>query len=569
MFFNLKFGTFLIKIFIIFILILLNQNVFAFSKKEEDKIIKYSKNFYSDVYNTFDNSSKISSRLSKETSLSKETINSIINWRYENIDKIKLYCEKKWLVLWTCTQNIINKYNNEDEILKLENALYQEGHVNEVWADWDLSNGFFDIVYDLNIIDIILFWEEASIFLYQYEQECPWELFGKDCDEGDDSNKKKGNNKKPKTKADRIKNYIQEQENYLVQSKTWKAISWDVNLTWTKRVISNLTENYWTNTEVENQYSIQSGMCSDPLLFSFKQHWEDVLNTKVTQVATDTTVASNSSWATGLTNLTISRELFSSITGFDEKDLKNIDVWKDWSIVFPDENKEKKKECKKSLYWNLICLDDLKNLWWCSDDKQTFCIEVKYIKWEQGVLWSGADTPSCINCIVKQIIEIIEDNLLWLPLHPRDNSNQNWSVPNRYWSSKLPFKFIDITSVPVPWLIEKDPKDNNKKESEKDRESQKTSKTPPTNCLSRSTVSQGSQKKVSQSIDDCNTVSSESKKLGTQNIEQKTQINSRKYYFNDVYLRIREFRTLFQSWIEENIAKMPFSKFEEIKTCEK
>lgn len=545
------------KISLLILTIFLYQNIFAEEDAEIDEIKKFTKNFYSEVYNNLDTEKKTSFRLSKESWLSQWAIESIINSEDKYFDEITNYCNEKfnWR-RWECEKSITDKFLYEEDILKIEKWFNKETFANEIWSDWNMQNSFFDVIYDLNIIDIILFWEDATIFFYKYDSSSSEPLYSL----------WKWNTNQNSGNVELIKNYIEWTDEFWKPTTTWNKIIWN---SWTLINGDNSdTKKYWTNLEVKNYYSWNSDMCTDPLRFAFEDNtknstwWNQIINW---------TTWSSLIESPDFDNLGISEELFSNITNLDNEDFKILKIWNDWYLEFKDENKKKDIECKKKLYWWLICLDKLKNTWLCTEDKM-FCIEIIYKITTQDLLWWYSwwwkNSWWCIACLVRKMIMIIEDNLMWRTLTPRENSNKNGNLPNWMSVFRNPSKLFNVTYVPLPWLKEKDPNIIDKMRIEKERENEKTLYSEITNCEDRSFITPWQEaNKVSDNHNDCATILDNGKNFLWKYQKEISRIDSRKMYFSDVYLRFKEFRTLFENWIEYNINKMPLNDWEKIKSC--
>ncbi len=543
-------------------ILIFTQTWFADNKKELEDIKKLSNNFFSEIYNSLDTSSKSSFRLSLETWISQKTIEDLVNKidNRESFAEITQYCNNnfKWKPRWTCEENLVEKYYNEEDIIKLQSDFFQESLNNEIWADWDIQNSFFDLVYDLNIIDIILFWEEATIFYYKY-----WKLW----DPFHSSWNKDGT---WSTNAiEQINDYLA--WNYDNLQNTQTGVSY-WSLTETEIIeYSYLEQQYhWSNQEVTNSFEWGGQSCFDPHSFTFNQ---TQINSNL--VANDQLTAM--SWSLIITNnintleeLWISNSVFLNLTNLDSEDLSMIEIWEDWFIDFVDPNEDDEKECSKELYWWLFCLDDLKNEWICTENKN-FCIEIKRTVKEQNVLWDSSryeSSSSCINCIVKIMINIIEDNLMWRSIHPRENSNKNWNLPNWMSVFRPMSKIIDISYLTIPWLTGKDPEDLDLKRIKKEREHEEAKRKNTMNCFDRSTLQDNQQiDTVRYNMQECENVQIASKKYTNSSQKKQSRVKSRKTYFDDVHWRFKEFRELFESWIEENIINIPFNKWKNIKSC--
>jgi hypothetical protein len=66
--------------------------------------------------------------------------------------------------LYNCLGILKDNYLYEKKLITLETKLKSEASASEIWSDGDLSNSFFDIIVDLNIIEVILFSENSYEF---------------------------------------------------------------------------------------------------------------------------------------------------------------------------------------------------------------------------------------------------------------------------------------------------------------------------------------------------------------------------------------------------------------------
>ena len=546
----------------IMLMLSFTQFTFADNKEEMDEIWKFSKNFFSKVYESLDTSSKSSHRLSLETWISQKSIEDLINKNdvSESFQEITDYCDRKfaWKRL-TCEENLISKYYNEEDMLKLESEFFKKDINNEIWADWDVKNSFFDLVYDLNIIDIILFWEDATIFYYKY-----WKL-SDPFDSGWDSSGSGSENK-----IKQISNYLDWNYDDLQFKEATNDIYW--NEIKTELVPYSILEQqyHWSNQEIINSFKWGNNVCSDPHKFVFKDKEINpvlVANELLTETVWNKTVTTN---IKTLETLWIPSSVFFNLTNFDSKDMSALKIWEDGFISFIDLNENKEKECSEQLYWWLICLDELKKSWLCTEDKN-FCIEISKKNKDQNVLGDSSSystNSACINCIVKIMINIIEEKLMWNSLNPKENSNKNWNLPNWLSVFKPVSKILDVTYLRIPWLTEKDPYDLNLERIKKEREYQKALNANPPKCFDRSTIQNNQQiKNVSNNTEKCEDIVKASKKNIESSQKKESRVRSRKTYFDDVFWRFKEFRELFEDWIEENVRNMPFQKWENIEPC--
>lgn len=528
------------------------------SKDDYDEIIQMWTNFYNETYDNIDVSRKSTFRLSLETWLSQEAIDNFINNKdsTKTFKEITNYCNKNFWTeqRWSCEDMIRNKISTEKIIFDFEKTLKNETYWNEIYADWDLSNSFFDIIHDLNIIDIILFWEDATIFFFKYDKD----------NKNTDNPYRPTINKSWELEDNNLLQWLDSQNDY-----SWTLWDEEWNI-WNDNLIplnsNDILNSSWTNTKV-NIINDNGNICRDPLKLTFTQNsnknifWNNN--------------GSESSWEIPETeesdlihNNWIPDELFNEIIWWDINSIQNNSAIFKPNLNLSINKQKTEKVCKKELYWWLICLDDLKNNWWCTKDK-VFCVEINYKTANHKTSWEWEDN-SCIACIVKSIIKMIDKELMWRALYPRENSNKNWSVPNWLWIFGNPSKFISVEWLPLPWLSEKSGEKLSLEKMEEEREHSKDYNSNITNCESRCLVKQQWWQQTSDAIT-CNEECYESlnviKDVWNKSLSKEKNVNSQKGYFSDVNWRLNEFRELFERWIEDQIRAFPFFEWENIKQC--
>lgn len=107
-------------------------------------------------------------RISKQSTFSQSDIEQALEGNFtENlIEKCKALYNQSNLSsdLYSCLSTLEENYNYEKRLVALETEMKGEGEANEIWSDGELSNSFFDLIVDLNIIEIILFGENTYEF---------------------------------------------------------------------------------------------------------------------------------------------------------------------------------------------------------------------------------------------------------------------------------------------------------------------------------------------------------------------------------------------------------------------
>lgn len=85
---------------------------------------------------------------------------------------------------YNCLGILQDNYQYEKKLATLETKLKAEATASEIWSDGDLSNSFFDIIVDLQIIEIILFGESN----YEYPFADFYDFSDTDEDNTDNKN---------------------------------------------------------------------------------------------------------------------------------------------------------------------------------------------------------------------------------------------------------------------------------------------------------------------------------------------------------------------------------------------
>lgn len=78
-------------------------------------------------------------------------------------DSVQEYCGDTFDSVVDCRTEILDAYILELELFYLEQELEEEAYASEVWSNGTLEDGSFDLLVDLNLIDLIIFGKRAKI----------------------------------------------------------------------------------------------------------------------------------------------------------------------------------------------------------------------------------------------------------------------------------------------------------------------------------------------------------------------------------------------------------------------
>lgn len=127
------------------------------------------KDMYLLIYESTKNDieTKTLERVAKQNNFSQEDLQSNLNGVFT--DDLVKKCEELFQSntsqsLYQCISLLKDNYEYEKKLITLETTLKGDAEASEIWSDGDLSNSFFDLIVDLNIIEIILFGENT----YEY-----------------------------------------------------------------------------------------------------------------------------------------------------------------------------------------------------------------------------------------------------------------------------------------------------------------------------------------------------------------------------------------------------------------
>jgi len=527
-------------IWIIFFLFF-SENIFWFSF---DSRKDFYENFYSNIYDETDYKKKSLERISDETWLDEKFLLSFYNWSWATL--LDTECKtNKWPLckivnLHKNTElfysNILtNKINSELKLVKLEQKLKSTAEDEEIFADWDYDNSFFDIVTQWNIIDVILFWKDWMTPFFKYKKDNK-----KEEKKSDNNNQKPDqkikNQKENKYKEDKISFFDDKTKNFS-ENKTEKTKNW-----------------FYLNTiKNQNKKEEELQICLDPNLININSLNKKRLAQKWEKSSTlDKTLQENNK-INSINWEKIKSENENSI------DLKKNQTSKNWFVKPKDDWWE---ECKKPLYWWYICLDDISK-WNCykiwKDWKNwSFCWEINMITDSQDLLWN-IKWDNSINWYISKWLKIIEDKIYWEALFPRENSLNNWNLPNLIWT-KRDFSFLDISWMAMPWE-----KENYKKNERKPQINLEEKYNP--DFQDKIWQAQWDIVKLEKLLSE--KTAKEYKDLNkTKILSQEKAATIKDAYFWDINWRITEFRNLFQNWILENINWLPFEKLKKLPSCQ-
>ena len=138
----------------------INQTVYG-NRNQENLYLRIYESAKKDI------NTKSFERLSVQSGFSQADIQMALEGRIN--DSLKKKCERLFQLntsqsLYNCLSTLKENYLYEKNLIAFETRLKGESMASEIWSDGDLSNSFFDVVVDLNIIEIILFGENT----YEY-----------------------------------------------------------------------------------------------------------------------------------------------------------------------------------------------------------------------------------------------------------------------------------------------------------------------------------------------------------------------------------------------------------------
>lgn len=108
-------------------------------------------------------------RLTKQSNFSAAEVRAALSGNFT--EDFQKSCEE-WLPsktsqsLYECLNILKENYEFEKQLFAFENNLKGTVEASEIWSDGNLSNSFFDLIVDLQIIEIILFGESSYEYPY-------------------------------------------------------------------------------------------------------------------------------------------------------------------------------------------------------------------------------------------------------------------------------------------------------------------------------------------------------------------------------------------------------------------
>lgn len=517
---------------------------FSFANASDFKYEIDKWEFYSSVYDDIDSANdRAAKKVSLETWISEEALVSLFYNLDDNFPEIKKYCDKESNKNYSSCHNSLNKkllFEKENEEFLFELEEYWK--YNQIWADWDLDNSFFDIVYDLNVIDYILFWEDST--------ELSMDLINLDFWKWDDDDKN----------PDSQDPWSSDNETSSSSSSSSSSWDWnsnpDTSSSWWwpwDNSSSSSSSSTWSSWDPKTNDSNE--ICIDPLLYKKTQKENDKekdnnddYNSRENKKKKEfnNALSSNENFSN------LDPDLAYEIFHWNTELLKNSSNSKYWfsglDKKIPNEN------CKKPIYWWLICLDDL---FYCNDNEM-FCVEVNF---KETVLESYyAKESSCVNCFVEFMLKTIKEELLWKTLNPKENSIKSPSVTNWltifWWFSPN----LDISYKPLPW----DKEINNFEETEEEKIFESIINPSVTNCEDANTKAETSIEKQNNEIAICKETQEYIKEKETEREVYQNITKSKKFFEADASGRFEEFKDLFEAWVLNNIRWFPIEKLEDL-----
>lgn len=122
--------------------------------------------YFSSIYNKIKTSSheEVLSRMSKQTGLSSSEVDDILEGSISQ-EAITSLCKNDLKIdgLFQCMNELQNLYQFERSVAQTEAMEKELAYASEIWANGTKADSSFDLVVDLNIIDVIYFGSEAQI----------------------------------------------------------------------------------------------------------------------------------------------------------------------------------------------------------------------------------------------------------------------------------------------------------------------------------------------------------------------------------------------------------------------
>lgn len=139
----------------------------------------FSENFYSDIKNeVYENEQKqLIESIQAALKTREEFVENLLNDNLsideqKELDNLCANNAKSGIsAKQICLENIEEFIAAEIDLAKIQSQMNAELSVNEIWSNGTLVDSPFDLVVDLNIIDVILFGSEAEIPFAQYDKK--------------------------------------------------------------------------------------------------------------------------------------------------------------------------------------------------------------------------------------------------------------------------------------------------------------------------------------------------------------------------------------------------------------
>jgi len=202
-------------------------------------------NMYLSIYESTqkDIDKKVLETMSQQINgLSQSDLNDALNGIYSHafIRKCEEFSQNTFSSnLYQCLGNLKENYEYEKKLATLATTLKGDAFASEIWSDGDLSNSFFDLIVDFNIIETILFGENT--YEYPFNDNYEFDNFAKNNSEeeafenknNDIENKTNAeiNKKKDDDKKDSNENYCQDPDAIIFEKPVWNGNSDPINST--------------------------------------------------------------------------------------------------------------------------------------------------------------------------------------------------------------------------------------------------------------------------------------------------------------------------------------------------
>ncbi len=412
----------------------------------------FAKNFYGDIKERVENEEKItvSGRVNFSTGLSHNIVEELMkgNLSTENEQQVRKYCGEEGLIFNSvCRENLKKTVVLEMDLAEMETQMDLELSADEIWANGTLQDSPFDLVVDLNIIDVILFGTSAEIPLARWDK----------VDKKD---------KLEPVVADRISNSPLK-NNLIVVGEDGEGDTWkdddnyehddDINLNGEK--ISFDLAGIFKKPELDSE-NLQ---CIDPESIIFLSSNINENNNNNENGGVKVGEPENEE---GNTNGNNSESLNTENDELDDKPLPEGDL-------FTLADTEEKETCKKGMYGGYFCPEEVgdenescnpleqacKKCLTKEDSDVEFCVTWEFKNSEHSLLsslWMEDSIQSYTETALK-----VYDNLIGVaPLTPKKNQNQGGFLTHMSDLDRPIAKMIYIKGkIPDEWTAESKLKD--------------------------------------------------------------------------------------------------------------